>query len=246
MTNIQSKLAGPGVPVAAVERGRQVLVEQGQKFEVSDHDFCKFSMTPSVSFKVNIPEGMSGNFYSGTVIVRLKDNVFEPSSSLRHLVEFDTISPRVNPVECHYHDGGPDHNIRHMRNKLANISYFLHRNLDMLCSIQTPPYHSWKNPCERCMSLLNLGLQGVGSYYEARNRNVRKSFKKCKQPWHNPKIESKVSRNRPRDRRILETYERSDGYFCSARNVFVGDLQSKEIEHGGKGRRHVIDRYYVL
>ena len=146
---------------AAVERGRQVLVAQGQKFEVSDHDFCKFSMTPSVSFKVNIPEDMSGNFYSGTVFVGLKDFVFEPSSSLRHLVEYDTISPHVNPVECHYHDGGPD-NIQHMRNKLANISYFLHRNLDMLCSIQTPPYHSWKNPCEECMSLLNLGLQGVG------------------------------------------------------------------------------------
>ena len=96
------------------------------------------------------------------VFVGLKDNVFEPSSSLRHLVEFDTISPHVNPVECHYHDGGPDHNIRHMQNKLANISYFLHGNLDMLCSIQTPPYHSWKNPCERCMSLLNLGLQGGG------------------------------------------------------------------------------------
>ncbi|XP_072045612.1 LOW QUALITY PROTEIN: uncharacterized protein [Amphiura filiformis] len=32
----------------------------------------------------------------------------------------------------------------------------------MLVSVQTPPHHSWKNPAERCMSNLNLGLQGVG------------------------------------------------------------------------------------
>ena len=32
----------------------------------------------------------------------------------------------------------------------------------MLISVQTPPMHSWKNPAERCMSLLNIGLQSVG------------------------------------------------------------------------------------
>lgn len=28
--------------------------------------------------------------------------------------------------------------------------------------VQTPPHHSWKNPAERVMSNLNLGLQGIG------------------------------------------------------------------------------------
>ena len=32
----------------------------------------------------------------------------------------------------------------------------------MLITVQTPPSHSWKNPAERCMSILNLGLQSVG------------------------------------------------------------------------------------
>ena len=26
----------------------------------------------------------------------------------------------------------------------------------------TPPYHNWKNPAERIMSVLNCGLQSVG------------------------------------------------------------------------------------
>ena len=156
------KVGEPGTPVAAIDRGKQVLVAHGQSLEVSDHDFCKFSMTPSVSMKVDIPEDMDGNFYGGTVFAGLQDNVFQPSSCLRHLAEFNSISPEETPIECHYHDGGPDHNVRHMHSKLANIAYFLQRNLDLLCSVQTPPYHSWKNPCERCMSLLNIGLQGMG------------------------------------------------------------------------------------
>ena len=73
-----------------------------------------------------------------------------------------TIESSEKAIECHYHDGGPDHNVRHVRNKLSNIAYFLRRDLDMLITVQTPPSHSWKNPVERCMSILNLGLQSVG------------------------------------------------------------------------------------
>ena len=36
-------------PLAAAECGRQVLVHSGATFEVSDHDFSKFSITPSVN-----------------------------------------------------------------------------------------------------------------------------------------------------------------------------------------------------
>jgi len=34
--------------------------------------------------------------------------------------------------------------------------------IDYLIAAKTPPYHSWRNPVERAMSLLNLGLQCVG------------------------------------------------------------------------------------
>ena len=48
-----------------------------------------------------------------------------------------------------------------MRNKLANIAYFLKRDLDFLCSIQTLSQNRWKNPV-RIMSTVNIGLCGTG------------------------------------------------------------------------------------
>ncbi len=41
------------------------------------------------------------------------------------------------------------------------IAYFMEHNFDLLSLVQTP-HHSWKNPAERVMPNLNLGLQGVG------------------------------------------------------------------------------------
>ena len=41
-------------------------------------------------------------------------------------------------------------------------SPFLKLDLDLLCAARTAPSHSWRNPVERVMSTLNLGLQCVG------------------------------------------------------------------------------------
>ena len=46
----------PGHPVAAVERGKRVIVAENKIFAVSDHDFTKFSIVPSVAMIVDIPE----------------------------------------------------------------------------------------------------------------------------------------------------------------------------------------------
>lgn len=56
------KVGEPGYPVAAVERGKQVLVGLSEKFVVGDHDFTKLSLVPSVNFMVNIPESIEGTF----------------------------------------------------------------------------------------------------------------------------------------------------------------------------------------
>ena len=135
------KVGEPGMPVAAVERGKSVLVAKDLTYQVADHDFCKLSLSPPPSHC----------------------NRISRSRSMELLAEFNSHSNKDKPIECHYHDGGPDHNIRHMRNKLSNIAYFLNRDLDLLCSIQTPPQNSWKNPVERIMSIVNIGLYGVGS-----------------------------------------------------------------------------------
>lgn len=43
------KVGEPGLPVAAVERGKQVVVStSGNKFAVADHDLTKFAIIPSV------------------------------------------------------------------------------------------------------------------------------------------------------------------------------------------------------
>ena len=157
------KIGEPNYPVAAIERGKQVLVSIGQSAQVADHDFTKMSFSPSVSIDLDLPEEIGESFHTGQVYVGLKENSFQPSTCLRHLTEYsiaDSISSY--PIECHYHDGGCDHNVRHLRSKLANIAYFLKKDLDFLCSVQTPPKHSWKNPAERVISVLNIGLQGVG------------------------------------------------------------------------------------
>ena len=160
------KVGEPGVPVAAVERGRQVLVSTTQSFEVCDHDFTRFSLIPSVLMDIDIPTDMdSGSWYEGQIYVGLKDSVFEPSSSLQHAAEmYRTVLTEVadKPVLFLYTDGGPDHRTTYISTQLSMIALFLNLNLDYLCAARTAPHHSWRNPVERVMSILNLGFQSIG------------------------------------------------------------------------------------
>ena len=61
-----------------------------------------------------------------------------------------------------YTDGGSDHRLTYLSVKISLICIFLKLDLDYLCAGRTAPYHSWRNPVERIMSVLNLGLQSVG------------------------------------------------------------------------------------
>ena len=46
---------------------------------------------------------------------------------------------------------------------MLSAIYLWHKtDLDMLVLARTPPGSSWKNPAERVMAVLNLGLQSVG------------------------------------------------------------------------------------
>ena len=85
------KVGEPEVPVAAVERERQVLVAKNERMVVADHDFTKFSLIPSVIFQVNIPEEISETWYTGQVYIGFKDAVFEPSSPIRHATELYSV-----------------------------------------------------------------------------------------------------------------------------------------------------------
>ena len=159
------KVGEPSCPVAATERGRQVIVHGKSVFQVADHDFTRFSIIPSVVFEVNIPDSIAGSWYNGFVHVLYKDAAFEPSSPIRHAAELVSIlrnKTLTHPVLFLYSDGGPDHRVTYTSVKLALIAVFLELNLDYLCAARTAPYHSFRNPAERVMSVLNLGLQSVG------------------------------------------------------------------------------------
>ena len=66
------KVGEPGLPVAAVERGKEVVVAKTQLLQVADHDFTKFSVTPSVTMDINIPDNIDGSSYDGQIHVGVK------------------------------------------------------------------------------------------------------------------------------------------------------------------------------
>lgn len=177
------KVGEPGIPVAAVERGKQVLVTMtGKKFKVADHDFTKCGMIPSVTLVCDIPPTIEESFYTGQVYVGLKDPIFEPSSALRHAAELNSIIASRNldhPVLVIYTDGGPDHNVTFLKTKLALISLYLSCNFDMLVAVRTAPYHSWKNPCERVNCILNIGLQAIGLMRSPMSEEHEKRLATC-------------------------------------------------------------------
>ena len=162
----RAKVGEPGFPVAAAERGRRVIVGLDSSMEVGDHDFTHFSVIPSVSFVLDIPEAVEESWYRGQVMVSVKESAFEPSSPICHCTELCNVLTSKGldsqPMLCLYSDGGPDHRLTYLSVQLSLIGIFLTLDLDYLCACRTAPFHSWRNPVERIMSLLNLGLQSVG------------------------------------------------------------------------------------
>jgi len=59
------KVGEPGYPVAAVERGKQVIISRTETFAVGDHDFTKVSLIPNVILQIDIPDKFEGPWYSG-------------------------------------------------------------------------------------------------------------------------------------------------------------------------------------
>ena len=133
------KVGEPGHPVAAVERGKRVIVNEDKVFAVSDHDFTKFSVIPSVSMLLDIPNSINGSFYRGQVYVGVKDLILEPSSPLRHITElFDILkSDKAKPILFMYTDGGPDHRLTYLSVQLALVCLFIAGDFDMLVATDT-------------------------------------------------------------------------------------------------------------
>ena len=171
------KIGEPNSPVAAVEMGKEVLVGLNSKFMVGDHDFTKSKFTPSVALVCDIPEHIGESFYRGKVCVTLKDAIFQASSPKQHAAELKKIlsalTENINPLLCIYTDGGPDHR------KISLIVLFISIDLDTLVVARTAPQNSYRNPVERVMSLLNIGLQAVGVMRQEMAESFEKVIHEC-------------------------------------------------------------------
>ena len=133
---------------------------------------------------MDIPDDITGLWYSGQVLIGLKEGAFEPSSPLRHMTELYGALLKYNLLSQKstlflYTDGGPDHRLTYLSIKLSLISLFLKCDFDFLCACRTAPFHSWRNPAERVMSIVNLGLQCVGLMRKEMNEVDEAAISTC-------------------------------------------------------------------
>lgn len=116
-------------------------------------------------------------------MVILKEAAFEPSSPYRHSCEMYKlvhVPAPVQPIMFIYSDGGPDHRLTYLSVQVSLIALFLSLDLDYLCACRTAPHHSFRNPVERIMSTLNLGLQAVGLMRQKGSDEFESIANRCK------------------------------------------------------------------
>ncbi|GES78232.1 hypothetical protein GLOIN_2v1880501 [Rhizophagus clarus] len=113
------KVGKLGFPVAAVERGKQVVVNKNATFAVADHNFTKAGIVSSIIMICNIPESID-ELYN----ILLDENLVN------------------KPVLCLYTDGEPDHHCTYTHVQLSYICLFLTLDLDYLVAVRTLPQHS--------------------------------------------------------------------------------------------------------
>ena len=73
---------------------RKVIIPTGSQLLAGDHDFTKYSIVPFVVILIEIPEEISGSWYSWHDLVMLKQRTFQPSSPAHTSTELATI------IEC--------------------------------------------------------------------------------------------------------------------------------------------------
>lgn len=178
----------PGCPISTGVRGHNKVLApaSGPRLVATDHDFHVAGIVPSVALVTNIPLHCNDSFFQGKIYVTTKDKVFEPSSPYRHATELITVLrdhysdndiDLQTPILCLMTDGGPDHRVTFESVKLSLVQLFMQLDLDMLVAIRTAPNHSWMNPAERCMSLLNLALQHVALERNEMEEKFEKAIK---------------------------------------------------------------------
>ena len=107
----------PGTPEATKSHMQKACTAKGVTLESSDHNYRAVNLTPSVNLLCEIPEDVTGSFYTGQIYVDIKDAVFEASDPLTHVVELLFVFctekgiNSLSPYWVLFSDGGGDHNL---------------------------------------------------------------------------------------------------------------------------------------
>ena len=177
----------PGVPVAALPRGRRVLVGNNQIFQVADHDFSNMSLIPTVILVNEIGESVDNSWYRGQPNVLVKITATSPSSALHNAREIANVlitkygsKEQVPPVLIMYTDGGPEHRSNFLSVKIALIALQRFLDLDQILAARTAPGHSFINPAEKINCVLNLALYGIGCMrHRSSDQEYEKQLHNC-------------------------------------------------------------------
>ena len=167
----------PGIPVVAVEWGKPVDVSADAPFSAGDHDFTKARIIPSVILFCNVPEKITDSFPSGKVqlasrmvylcVPLLSDRV------VNYFIFWNTCHSHLNPILCLYADRGPDHSINFRFESYINRPFSLVESMHASWA-RTASHSSYRNPVERIMSLINLGLESISAMRQKMSDEMEK------------------------------------------------------------------------
>lgn len=104
------------------------------------------------------------------------------SSPFRHAVSIIKALEQDGNFPCtllKFTDGGTDQRNTLESVKCASICVFKEMNLDMMILARCAPGHSFVNPAERVMSILNLALQNVALERKESTEEMKKILKNC-------------------------------------------------------------------
>ena len=172
----------PGAPVSIGVRGKTSITTSATTLEALDHDLYKSSLTPNAVLKCKIPDSVEKSFVRGQVYVSVSDSVFQASNPFRHGVMLKNIYNKSNELAStllKYTDGGTDQRNTLESVKIANICLFRELHLDMRITGRCAPGHSFTNPAERIMAILNIGLQKCATERTTGEEDFEMLLKSC-------------------------------------------------------------------
>ncbi|MES9904556.1 MAG: hypothetical protein ABW168_18000, partial [Sedimenticola sp.] len=173
----------PDVALSTGVRGKMTITPSTSTLVAADHDMHhKGCLTPSVYFRCTVPESVDKSFYKGHVTTIINDSVLQSSNPMRHAASVIKLVKGIEDkptVILKFTDGGTDHrnNLEHV--KCASICMFKELDLDMYIAARCAPGHSWTNPAERVMSILNVGLQNCALSRTKGSEETEAQLKKC-------------------------------------------------------------------